>query len=76
VGEAEWQGIDHGHGHLQGRRAEVRVNGRRAAGRAAAGTLWLPARSGAVAATAMGEDGPEGAGPAVPESPGSGPEAA
>jgi hypothetical protein len=70
VGDAEWEGIGPGHGHLQGRRAEVRVSGRRSAGRAAAGTLWLPARSGVVAATATGEDGPDGAGPE------SGPEAA
>ena len=33
VGAVEWEGIGRGHGHLRGRRAEVRVSGRRAAGR-------------------------------------------
>ena len=69
VGDVEWQGIGRGHGHLQGRRAEVRVSGRRSAGRAAECSLWLPADSGVVAATATtaktakGEDGSVGAGP-------------
>ena len=35
VGEVEWEGVGRGHGDLRGRRAEVRVSGRRAAGRAA-----------------------------------------
>ncbi|MGP0032384.1 MAG: hypothetical protein ACLPVF_18025, partial [Acidimicrobiales bacterium] len=59
VGGVEWQGIGHGHGHLQGRRAEVRVSGRRSAARAVECTLWLPAGSGAVAATARVDDGPD-----------------
>jgi hypothetical protein len=50
VGQVEWQGIGRGHGHLQGRRAVVKVSGRRSAGRAAECTLWLPADSGQVAA--------------------------
>jgi hypothetical protein len=70
VGAAEWQGVGRGHGHLQGRRAEVRVSGRRSAGRATESALWLPAGTGVVAAMAEVEDGPVGAGP------GDGPEAA
>ena len=63
VGDVEWQGVGQGHGHLQRRRAEVRVSGRRSAGRTAECTLWLPADSGVVAATEKGEDGSVGAGP-------------
>jgi hypothetical protein len=69
VGAIEWEGVGRGHGHLQGRRAEVRVTGRRSAGRAIECSLWLPAGSGVVAATRE-EDGPAGAGS------GEGPEAA
>jgi hypothetical protein len=69
VGAIEWEGVGRGHGHLKGRRAEVRVTGRRSAGRAIECSLWLPADSGVVAAT-QGEDGPAGAGS------GDGPEAA
>jgi hypothetical protein len=69
VGAIEWQGVGRGHGHLQGRRAEVRVSGRRAAGRATECSLWLPAGSGVVAATQR-EGGPADVGP------GDGPEAA
>jgi hypothetical protein len=69
VGAIEWQGVGRGHGHLQGRRAEVRVSGRRAAGRATECSLWLPAGSGVVAATHR-EGGPADVGP------GDGPEAA
>ncbi len=50
VATTEWDGVGHGHGYLQGRRAEVRVTGRRAAGRAVQRSLWLPSRSGAVGA--------------------------
>ncbi len=50
VGAVEWEGIGRGHGHLQGRRAEVHVSGRRAAGRATECSLWLPAGTGALAA--------------------------
>jgi hypothetical protein len=70
VGAVEWEGVGRGHGHLAGRRAEVRVSGRRSAGRAAECSLWLPARSGVVAATGEAERGPDGPGPR------SGPEAA
>jgi RecA/RadA recombinase len=83
VGAVEWEGIGRGHGHLQGRRAEVRVSGRRAAGRVSECSLWLPAGSGAVenaedeparagesARAGVERRGPMGAGP------GDGPEAA
>jgi hypothetical protein len=49
VGAVEWEGVGRGHGHLQGRRAEVRVSGRGAAGRFTECSLWLPAGSGVVA---------------------------
>jgi hypothetical protein len=71
VGDVAWEGIGRGHGHLQGRRAEVRVSGRRAAGRMTECSLWLPAGSGAVAAAEgdrpangdrpAGDNGPEAA---------------
>jgi hypothetical protein len=67
VGAVEWEGVGRGHGHLRGRRAEVQVSGRRAAGRDLVCSLWLPAGSGVVAEV---EDGTGGAGP------GKGPEAA
>ena len=81
VGEVEWEGIGKGHGHLRGRRAEVRVSGRRAAGRLTECSLWLPADSGAVAA-ARGRGGEDvGAEIEMQEGspaadPGDGPEAA
>jgi len=56
VDDAAWEGVGQGHGHLRGRRAEVRVSGRRAAGRLTECSLWLPAGSGAVAP--VGGDGP------------------
>ena len=50
VGAVEWEGVGQGHGHLRGRRAEVRVGGRRAAaGHVTECSLWLPAGSGEVA---------------------------
>jgi hypothetical protein len=49
VGAVEWEGVGRGHGHLRGRRAEVRVSGRRAAGRVTECSLWLPTGSGEVA---------------------------
>jgi hypothetical protein len=72
VGAVEWAGVGQGHGHLQGRRAEVRVSGRRPAGRVRS------ARSGSRPARARWRiptrgdrrTGPGGAGP------GDGPEAA
>jgi len=69
VGAVEWEGVGRGHGHLQGRRAEVRVSGRRAAGRVTECPLWLPAGSGVVAAAEV-RDEPPAVGP------GDGPEAA
>jgi hypothetical protein len=56
VDAAAWEGVGQGHGHLCRRRAEVRVSGRRAAGRVTECALWLPARSGAV--TTAGPDDP------------------
>jgi hypothetical protein len=44
----EWQGVGLGHGHLQGRRAEVAAVGRRGAVRPAGTGLWLPGPAGAV----------------------------
>ncbi len=70
VGEVEWEGVGRGHGYLRGRRAQVRVSGRRAAGRDGECSLWLPAGSGVVATAAEVEEGPADAGP------GNGPEAA
>jgi hypothetical protein len=74
-----WEGVGQGHGHLRGRRAEVRVSGRRAAGRITQCSLWLPAGSGAVASDA-GEEGGEreeiDAGRPGAAGPGDGPEAA
>jgi hypothetical protein len=63
VGAVEWAGVGRGHGHLQGRRAEVRVSGRRSAGRAMECSLWLPAGSGAVTARGEKETGSGGADP-------------
>jgi hypothetical protein len=83
VGAVEWEGVGHGHGYLQGRRAEVRVSGRRSAGRVNECSLWLPSGSGAV--TTAGDEakelaGKKTAGPvpvaARPGDPGGGPEAA
>ncbi|MHB8329418.1 MAG: hypothetical protein ACYDD6_07340 [Acidimicrobiales bacterium] len=45
-----WHGVGQGHGHLQGRRVEVVVSGRRAASRPLRAEVWLPAGSGTVAA--------------------------
>jgi len=70
VGDIEWQGIGLGHGHLQRRRAEVRVSGRRSAGRIQECSLWLPAPSGVVEAATEGDDTPLEPGPS------NGPEAA
>ena len=57
VGAVEWEGVGRGHGYLRGRRAEVRVSGRRAAGRVTECSLWLPADSGAVATAESRSDG-------------------
>jgi len=47
-----WQGVEAGHGHLQGRHLEVLSSGRRAAARPVRVGLWLPAPSGRVEAGA------------------------
>ncbi|HEY2214408.1 MAG TPA: hypothetical protein VGH31_05075 [Acidimicrobiales bacterium] len=70
VGAMEWEGVGQGHGYLQGRRAQVRVTGRRSAGRPVECSLWLPAASGEVVAVEKKKEGPSRLGP------GSGPEAA
>ena len=66
VGAIEWEGVGRGHGHLQGRRAEVRVSGRRV-GRPGHGVLAVASRrlgggGGARGEATRGEDGPGGAG--------------
>jgi hypothetical protein len=75
VGAVEWRGVGRGHGHLQGRRAEVRVSGRRAAGRTTECSLWLPAGSGVVVAAEAEAVAMEVEGPVWTGS-GDGPEAA
>jgi hypothetical protein len=54
-----WEGVGQGHGHLNGRRAEVRVSGRRAAGRVTECALWLPGGSGVVEEAVPEEAVPE-----------------
>lgn len=49
VVSAAWEGLGHGHGHLQGRRAVVEVDGRGAAGRSRRAELWLPGPNGELA---------------------------
>jgi hypothetical protein len=44
-----WTGLDHGHGHLQGRRVKVVADGRGAGGRPRSAWLWLPGPDGSVA---------------------------
>jgi hypothetical protein len=48
VGPGRWLGVGSGHGHLQGRQAEVAATGRRAATRPVAAPLWLPGPDGRV----------------------------
>jgi len=50
VEAGKWEGVEAGHGHLQGRHLEVRACGRRAAARPVRVGLWLPAPSGQVVA--------------------------
>ncbi len=50
VEDGTWDGVDTGHGHLDGRHVEVVTSGRRSAVRGVRTGLWLPASSGAVAA--------------------------
>jgi hypothetical protein len=53
VESARWEGLGHGHGHLQARRVDVVAGGRRAAGRPTRVALWLPGPDGALAACAV-----------------------
>ncbi len=59
VGPGRWVGVGGGHGHLQGRRAEVVATGRRAASRPVAARLWLPGPGGRI--TEAAAEGAEGA---------------
>lgn len=45
-----WIGLEHGHGHLQGRRVQVVADGRGAGDRPRSAWLWLPGPDGSVAA--------------------------
>ena len=78
VEAVEWEGVGRGHGHLQGRRAQVRVSGRGAAGRTTECSLWLPAGSGVVAVTEETERTKAGSTESAEcrTGPGDGPEAA
>ena len=49
VESGAWEGVEAGHGHLQGRHLEVVVAGRRAAARPVRVGLWLPTPTGQVA---------------------------
>jgi hypothetical protein len=46
VAGATWEGLGVGHGHLQSRRVEVVVTGRRAAAREQRAAMWLPGPQG------------------------------
>ncbi len=59
VGPGTWEGVGQGHGHLNGRRAEVHVSGRHAAGRVTECALWLPGGSGVVEEAVPEEAVPE-----------------
>jgi len=50
VVHAAWEGIGEGHGYLQARRVTIEAGGRRAAARARAIDVWLPATDGGIAA--------------------------
>jgi hypothetical protein len=50
---ARWEGLERGHGHLRGRRVEVRATARRAAAPRSL-PLWLPSGTGAVAGPVAG----------------------
>jgi hypothetical protein len=49
-----WTGLEHGHGHLQGRRVKVVADGRGAGGRPRSAWLWLPGPDGSVAGADLG----------------------
>lgn len=48
TGRCEWEGLADGHGHLTGRRVEVRLGGRGAAARGGSSWIWLPGSDGGV----------------------------
>ena len=48
VGDARWEGLGDGHGHLRARHVEVRCEGRGSAARPRRARLWLPDRGGGV----------------------------
>jgi hypothetical protein len=50
VGDARWEGLGAGHGHLRARLAEVHSAGRGSAARPRHARLWLPAADGGIAA--------------------------
>lgn len=49
---AGWEGLGSGHGHLQGRRVRIELEGRGAAGRPRRADLWLPGPDGTIAPAA------------------------
>ncbi len=57
VRRSAWTGLGEGHGHLRSRRCDVIAEGRRAAGRPVAATLWLPDGEHPVAPAAGGPAG-------------------
>jgi hypothetical protein len=58
VGNARWDGIGRGDGHLHRRKATVTATGRRSAARPRQQELWLPSAAGTV--EYAGPDGPTG----------------
>lgn len=71
VTQAEWVGLDSGHGHLQARRVVVEATGRRGADRPRRAALWMPAAGGGVASVeALAEVRPFRAAPAPTPTPG------
>ena len=67
VSATEWRGAGPGQGHLRGRRAEIRVSGRRAGPRPAVHSLWMPSGEGTVTGVAAPPDRPgDGGAPGVP----------
>jgi hypothetical protein len=49
VRAGRWHGVGHGHGHLEGRLAEVTASGRGVATRQVSSVMWLPAAGGSLA---------------------------
>ncbi len=48
VASSLWTGLEHGHGHLRGRRVKVVAEGRGAGGRPRSAWVWLPGPDGSV----------------------------